>query len=287
MARWLVAAPESSESLHGGPAETGRFDRIARRAAGAADRTGVGSADRPRFRSRPLPASHTQGVGSLKAAIGPRSRSARSDKESYETLAQKSCTWGAAILVSLFAVGAPELASAADPIGWYAGAAIGQAQVTEEVAGTELPLPVRFQETHSAFKVIVGLRPVSLVGAEISYMDFGHPSGSFLGNPANASMKGESAFGMFYFPVPIIDVYLKAGIASIHSTVNGSVPLVCPVGGPCGPAPFQQSQTNTGFAGGAGVQMKFGSWAVRAEYERFNAAGDNPYMWSLGLTWSF
>jgi len=195
--------------------------------------------------------------------------------------------WAAGILASLLAVGGPKPASAADPIGWYVGGAIGQAQVTEEVSGPELPLPVRFQETHSAFKAIVGLRPVSIVGAEISYMDFGHPSGSFVGNPANASMKGGSAFGMFYFPVPVIDVYLKAGIANIHSTVNGAVPVPCPLGGPCGPAPFLQSQTNTGFAGGAGVQIKFGSWGARAEYERFNAAGANPYLWSLGLTWSF
>ena len=192
--------------------------------------------------------------------------------------------WGAGILASLFAVGAPEPASAADPIGWYVGAAIGEAQIIEE---PERPLPVEFKATHSAFKVIIGLRPISLVGAEISYLDFGHPSASLVGNPANASMKGVSAFGMFYFPVPIIELYLKAGVARIQSAVSGLEPVVCPAGGPCGPVPFQESQTNTGFAGGAGAQIRFGSWAARAEYERFNAAGENPSMWSLGLTWSF
>ena len=195
--------------------------------------------------------------------------------------------WVAGILASLFAVGAPKPASALDPIGWYVGGAIGQAQVIEEVSGPALPLPVRFQETHSAFKLMVGARPISLLGAEVSYMDFGNPGRSFFGYPANASMKGGSAFGMLYLPVPIIDVYLKAGIASIHSTVSGSVPIVCPAPGPCGPGAFQQSQTNTGFAGGAGLQFKFGSWTARAEYERFNAASENPYMLSLGLTWSF
>lgn len=193
----------------------------------------------------------------------------------------------AGILASLFAVGAPGPASAADFAGWYIGAAIGQAHIVEEVSGPAFPLPDRFQETHSAFKLMVGVRPISLVGAEVSYMDFGHPDGSFLGNVANASMKGGSAFGIFYFPVPIIDLYLKAGVARIQSTVSGLVPVVCPVGGPCGPVPFQESQTNTGFAAGAGVQIKFGPWATRAEYERFNAAGANPYVWSLGLTWSF
>jgi len=46
-------------------------------------------------------------------------------------------------------------------------------------------------------------------------------------------------------------------------------------------------RTNTGFAAGAGAQFKLGSWAVRAEYERFNAAGANPSLVSLGVTWTF
>jgi len=33
-----------------------------------------------------------------------------------------------------------------------------------------------------------------------------------------------------------------------------------------------RKRTNVGFAGGAGVQFKMGSLAVRGEYERFNAA---------------
>jgi hypothetical protein len=40
-------------------------------------------------------------------------------------------------------------------------------------------------------------------------------------------------------------------------------------------------------AGGGGAQYKFGSWAVRAEYERFNAAGGNPSLLSAGVTWAF
>jgi opacity protein-like surface antigen len=199
----------------------------------------------------------------------------------------KSGTWTFLIAAPLLALGAPRAASAADPVGWYAGGAVGQAQVTEDVSGPAFPLPRQFQETHSAFKLMVGVRPVSLAGAEVSYVDFGHPGGDFLGNPANASMKGVSAFGIFYFPVPIIDLYLKAGVARIQSALSGLAPVFCPAPGPCGPVAFQESQTNTGFAGGAGVQIKLGSWAARAEYERFNAAGDNPYLLSLGLTWSF
>jgi hypothetical protein len=192
-----------------------------------------------------------------------------------------------ATLVLLFAVVVPQRASAADPVGWYVGGAVGQAEVIAEVPSPAFPSPARFEETHSAFKFMFGARPIALLGAEISYIDFGNPKGQFLGYPAKASMKGPAAFGMFFFPVPIIDLYLKAGVARIQSTVSGSASVVCPAPGPCAPVPLHESQTNTGFAAGAGVQFKFGAWATRAEYERFDAAGENPYVWSLGLTWSF
>jgi opacity protein-like surface antigen len=49
----------------------------------------------------------------------------------------------------------------------------------------------------------------------------------------------------------------------------------------------QHDTTNTGFAAGAGVQYKLRSWAVRAEYERFNADGAHPSLLSLGIAWTF
>jgi hypothetical protein len=47
------------------------------------------------------------------------------------------------------------------------------------------------------------------------------------------------------------------------------------------------NRSDTSFAAGVGAQVKFGSLALRAEYERFDAAGENPSLVSLGLTWSF
>jgi opacity protein-like surface antigen len=190
-------------------------------------------------------------------------------------------------LAVLLAAGAPNFASAADPIGWYVGGAFGQAEVITEVSSPALPSPAQFHQTHSAFKLMVGVHPISLLGAEVSYIDFAKPEGQFLGYPASASMRAASAFGMIYFPVPVIDLYLKAGVARIWSTVSGFAPVVCIAPGPCSPVPVEESQTHTGFGAGAGVQFKFGSWATRAEYERFDASGEKPYVWSLGLTWSF
>lgn len=187
-------------------------------------------------------------------------------------------------------------ATAADPLGCYLGGALGQGHAGADIGG----FPGRggpaavvsdgFRASHFAFKVIAGLRPTSWLSAELSYMDFGDPRGSLFGYPARASMKGASAFGILYLPVRVIEVYAKAGIARIRSNVTGSYnpcPLcLCIPEVPCGALPFQVNRTNTSFAAGAGARFKLGAWAVRGEYERFNAAGEHPYLLTLGLTWS-
>jgi opacity protein-like surface antigen len=181
-------------------------------------------------------------------------------------------------------------AAAADPLGLYVGGSIGWAQVAAQVSDPFIALSDRFKKNHFAFKVVVGLRPISLFGAELSYMDFGHPRGTLFAHTADASMRGVSAFGILYLPVPVIEVFAKAGVAHIQSATSGFAPnpnLICIPELPCGTSPFQLDRTNTSFAAGAGAQLKFGPLSARAEYERFNAAGENPYLLSLGLTWSF
>src|SRR5213079_2660217 len=59
----------------------------------------------------------------------------------------------------------------------------------------------RRTENHSAYKLIVGFRPLSLIGAEIAYMDFGHPGRSFSPGSttsADVKMSGAAGFGMLY-----------------------------------------------------------------------------------------
>lgn len=169
-------------------------------------------------------------------------------------------------------------AVAEDLLGLYVGGAIGQSRVETSP---------HFDENHTAFKVMVGLRPISLLGAELAYIDLGHPSGSLGQQPGDVSMKGATAFGVLHLPVPVIDVFLKAGVAWLQSTLHST--FVCPPAYPLCPRPsgYDLDRTDTGFAAGAGAQYKFGAWAVRAEYERFNAAGGNPSLLSAGITWSF
>jgi hypothetical protein len=61
-------------------------------------------------------------------------------------------------------------ARADDPLGFYVGGAVGQARVD-----ASLPNADQFREDHSAFKIMAGLRPIPVLGAELEYVDFGHP----------------------------------------------------------------------------------------------------------------
>lgn len=203
----------------------------------------------------------------------------------------------------LCSLGTMSVAHADDPLALYVGASYGQAHIrvqSGEIAlGNGSPLP-GLDTTHAAFKGSIGIRPISLLGAEVSYMDFGTVStvvGQALqGFPAvvvnseRASQKGEAAFALLYLPVPVVDVYIKAGVSRI--TTDFSAAYTTTVGGICG-LPCGTSQvghvaahgtTDTAFAYGAGLQWKLGQWAVRGEYERFDAAGANPSLFSIGMT---
>jgi hypothetical protein len=187
------------------------------------------------------------------------------------------------VVAALLLIAVPDrLSHAEDLLGLYVGGAAGKAQV--EAAAPYVP---NFRENHAAFKLLAGIRPISLVGVEIAYDDFGHPNrhSGFLAS--DVSMKGESVFGVVYLPVPVVDIFLKAGLARIDSTATTNI--VCPLGYLC-PAlasPEPDRRTNVGFAGGAGAQFRIGSFAVRGEYERFNAAGGNPSLLSVGVIWKF
>jgi opacity protein-like surface antigen len=186
----------------------------------------------------------------------------------------------------------PLAAQAADPLGLYIGAAYGQAHIRARFDGLDPGSP-DFDATHSAYQAMVGIRPISFLGAEITYVDMGrqsvlYPTPSTV--EEQASQRGEAAYALLYLPVPVIDVYAKAGIARITTDRSVVYNLVgvgtCTTGVPaCGNLSAGDSTTDTAFAYGAGLQWKLGDWAVRGEYERFSAAGANPTLLSIGMTY--
>lgn len=183
-------------------------------------------------------------------------------------------------------------AVAGDSLGLYIGGAIGQSRIVEAMqvpCGCDIDpgalITHRFDKTHLAFQGELGARPIPLLGAEIDYIDLGKANSQAYSFPESASIKGEAVFGLLYLPVPVVEVYLKAGVARLEGALRFSS---------CGPCACNQclyssepERTNTSGAGGIGVQYSFRSWSVRAEYERFNAAGADPSLLSAGITWSF
>jgi opacity protein-like surface antigen len=199
-------------------------------------------------------------------------------------------------------LGAMTVARADDPLGTlglYIGAAYGQAHVRAQLDGLSgasgaIGSLGDFDSTNTAYQAMIGIRPVSFLGGEITYMDLGQRSIYGPGEPLpggvgyvsgeRVSQQGEAAFGMLYLPVPIVDVYIKAGLSRI--TTHMSATLQIPDNVVCdGCNAASAVHTDVGFAYGTGLQWKLGQWAVRGEYERFSAAGENPSLLSIGMTY--
>ena len=206
----------------------------------------------------------------------------------------------AALLVML----AASPAATADILGLYVGGAFGQGSV--EVGNLTnpsvpaVPSVAEFKENHSAYKFMAGVRIVSVIGAEIDYLDFGHPNTTYAPTPAmigavnttaDVRLSGSAAFALLYLPIPVVDVYAKAGVARLkeNATVTAQYtgPIFCVATAPTCQFSQQYSTTNTSWAAGVGAQVKLGAWGLRAEYERFNVAGGNPGLATIGVTWNF
>ena len=203
----------------------------------------------------------------------------------------------APLVVGVLALGTPFLASAAGPLGFYAGAAVGQADIrANEVA------PVGFSEHATGWKVLVGIRPISLIGAEFEYVDFGHPSAQVPLQPqgifdatiqADAHPRATILSGLFHAPLPVppLDLYGKVGLSRLRADVRADVACtVNSMNAACPPNfPFPslaRNETTTEFAYGAGAQLKLSAFAIRLEYQRISSSGGDPNLLSMGATWA-
>ncbi len=196
-------------------------------------------------------------------------------------------------------------ACAADALGFYMGAGVGQSHVRNDInfSAFGAPLSGGFSTTgtKTGWKAILGVRPLSIIGAEAEYLDFGSASGSAsipatalsggLNATASSHPKAPALFAMGYLPIPLpyLDIFAKAGVAELKSSVNANAQATCPIGLNCIQViipPYSASSSDTRFAYGAGVQVKLASLAVRAEYERIHSSSGDPDLLSLALTWS-
>jgi OmpA-OmpF porin, OOP family len=196
-------------------------------------------------------------------------------------------------IIAVCACAASTRALADDPVGFYLGAGVGYSTVRSD--DPAYGLPGYFNDHQTAWKVIGGIRPLPIVGAEVEYIDFGHPDHDFgASGYANYGLdthpRAAALFGVGYLPLPVpfFDVFAKAGIARLQTdvtTVVGSCapPLTCV----SQPVFYRQNQTDNRFAYGVGVQSKAWGFAFRAEYERISSQFGDPDALTVSATWTF
>ena len=177
------------------------------------------------------------------------------------------------------------VASEFNPLGFYAGAAVGQGRDTIESVGD-----IHFLESQTVhatgWKAMLGLRPIHVLGAEVEYIDFGSSNThqDLLNLSTRANGGAVYALGYLPIPLPFLDVFGKVGWARTRTAASGSLscapPALCIVG-------INGTSTDSDLAYGGGMQARFQSLAFRAEYERTSTSFGHPDLLSFGMTWTF
>ncbi len=189
-------------------------------------------------------------------------------------------------------------AAASNLLGLYVGAGAGRAEV--RATGFRNPLSASITGPSGgvggnalAYQFTAGVRFLTVFGAEADFVDLGHASGPIgASTSASVSTTGTAVFGVFYLPIPVINVFAKAGLARLDTQGNATVTLpgagTCAIGVPnCGVYSSAYRQRTTSLAAGIGVQVDLGPMAVRAEVERFDAAGEHPSLAVIDLLFRF
>jgi opacity protein-like surface antigen len=171
-------------------------------------------------------------------------------------------------------------ARAEDALLAYVGGSLGQSKVDID--------SVNFSGHDFGWKALIGVRALGFIGAEAEYVDLGRPSSGTAYGTAATKANGPAVFGLAYLPLPIplLDVYGKAGVANIQQRATLTLPgggRTCVQGVSCDG--FSRSESE--FAWGGGAQVKAGPVAFRLEYEQFRASGGNLNLASVGVTYSF
>lgn len=181
-------------------------------------------------------------------------------------------------------------ALADDLVGAYVGAGVGLGRVEAGTAGLTFSR-VNFDESHFAYHLQFGIHPTSTpLALELEYVDLGQPDLRFSQQQltGTVSQRGGGLFLLYYVPIPIVQAYVKAGGSRVTTRVDfsycGNVPAGSNGSGCITPT---SNSTNNAFAFGGGLQWTLGRWAVRGEYERFNAGGGHPSLITVGVDWTF
>ena len=185
------------------------------------------------------------------------------------------------------------------PLGFYAGAEIGTAAAHTDVNAANV-WGTNVNTSTTGWSLFAGFRPQKYFGAELDYIDFGKSKVNDIsdGNADviyEATAKNHAIAGYLVAYAPLLpntwDLFAKVGYARLTTETFSSYnfPNIC-VGNPCsfvGSSTTSDSNTTGDFAYALGTQYRFGSVALRAEYQQISGSKAQPDMFSIGLTWNF
>jgi len=163
--------------------------------------------------------------------------------------------------------------------GFYLGASVGQTQLEIDELGEDIQ-SADFSGDDMAYKVFAGFRFLTFLAVEGSYRDFGAPEDQVaeLDGTVTADLTGYDVAAVGYLPLGIADIFAKAGMVSWDADLSLDA------------GSFSESVSDSGEDPlyGLGFQLRFKSFAVRAEIEYFDVEGvDGLYMYSLGGSYTF
>jgi hypothetical protein len=171
-------------------------------------------------------------------------------------------------------LGAPGAVLAADN-GVYLGLASSDVSFDVDVGSASAGDP----RDDRGFKGIVGFRPLDSFAIEANYVDLGEAQISLslacvqapcpTGASVDAQAVSVSAVGLF--TLPLVDLFARVGYSRWQSEQSGFAP---------------QDRDGRDPTYGAGLQLRVGSFALRAEYERFELDGDDVDLTSIGFTYT-
>ena len=168
------------------------------------------------------------------------------------------------LLVIALMVGAS--AAHADGPMVYAGAGITRDKLSD-IQATASDLNA------TSWKILVGMRPISVFAVEADYIDLGSQTQNFqvvnFTTRVHESAKAFAAYAVGFAPIPVkyVDVFGKLGFA--RWSVSGSATQFP------GGSLFSLSDNGTDIAWGVGGQVHFGNIGGRVEYENFHVRNTN------------
>jgi hypothetical protein len=154
----------------------------------------------------------------------------------------------ALICLTGLSLGMPATVFAGADSGFYIGAGVGDATVTDN--------DTNFDASDSAYKIFggynIGFIPLVDFAVEASYVDFGAPSTS----AGSIDVTGVDAFGLAGLSFGPFGIFAKAGMINWDADATFGT--------------LSSSDSGSDSAYGVGARFAIGSFSVRAEYEYFD-----------------